>query len=75
MDCEHGAPGVAGCTMSCCHNTQRALLTPAAFVLHPAISLHGLSAVGRIAERRAVQDIPQSSRPPSPPPRFAIAAA
>ena len=73
--CEHGAPGLAACTMSCCHDTQVALMAPVVFVLQTTITLQALADTAPVLEQSAAQDILQSSGPPSPPPRFAIAAA
>src|SRR5262249_3651823 len=39
MECEHGAPGLAACTMSCCHDKKNALMAPATFVLERAPAL------------------------------------
>jgi len=75
MHCERSAPGLAACTMSCCHDTETALLTPVVFVLYPTISLQPLAQAEPVQERPAEQGILQSSKPPSPPPRFNIAAA
>jgi hypothetical protein len=74
MHCEHGAPGMAACTMSCCHDTQQAPMSPVAFVLERSVQLEGLSNVAQISDPGTVQSILQSSKPVSPPPRFVAAA-
>jgi len=80
MDCEHEAgsgstAGMAACTMSCCHNTERATMAPVVFLPDSATETVCLASVARIAEPPVIQDISQSSKPPSPPPRSLNAAA
>jgi hypothetical protein len=78
MECEHGMTGKAGiaaCGMSCCHETERALLAPMVFVIAPVAERPGLASVARVAEPPTVQDILQSSKPLSPPPRLVAAAS
>ena len=78
MECEHGASaakaGMAACGMSCCHDSERALMAPVVFVLAPATQPQGLASVARVAESPAAKDFAQSSKPLSPPPRIPVAA-
>ena len=74
MDCEHDMAGVAACSMSCCHDTQQALLGPVVFVLDVPAELQGLSSVARVSEQPATEYILQDRKPLSPPPRFFVAA-
>ena len=67
-------PGMATCSMSCCHDTQQALVTPVVFVLQPAAELQGLSNVARVSEQPATKDILQDGTPLSPPPRLLLTA-
>jgi hypothetical protein len=70
MECEHGMPGMAACSMSCCHETQQALVGPVVFVLQPPVELLGLSSVARVSGQPATKDILQDRKPLSPPPRL-----
>ena len=60
--------------MSCCHDTQQALLGPVVFMLQAVAELQGLSNVARVAEQPASKDILQDRTPLSPPPRLLLTA-
>jgi hypothetical protein len=73
MDCGHGmgAGEIMNCSMSCCENSDKPLVTAVAFVLpHLALSANCISIAG-VAEPAQAIEIPRSLRPLSPPPRFA----
>jgi hypothetical protein len=74
MNCEHSAPGLAACTMSCCHDKENALMAPVAFVLEASMALRTTTLVSRLAQAPAGKDIVQSFEPHSPPPRLTAAA-
>jgi hypothetical protein len=74
MECEHDMPGMATCSMSCCHDTLQALVSPVVFVLQAVAELRGLSDVARVLERPATEDILQDRKPLSPPPRLLLTA-
>ena len=74
MECEHDMPGIATCSMSCCHDTQQALVGPVVFVLDAPAELQGLSSVARVSEQPATKDILQDRTPLSPPPRLLLTA-
>jgi hypothetical protein len=79
MECDHDAAaapaGLAPCAMSCCHQTERALMSPMVFVLNVAMQPQELSSFARVTSSPASKELPQSFEPLSPPPRLAISAA
>ena len=74
MECEHDMPGIATCSMSCCHDTQQALVAPVVFVLQAVAELQGLSHIARVSGEPATKDILQDRTPLSPPPRLLLTA-
>jgi len=73
MDCGHdmGAGEMMNCSMSCCQNSEKPLVTAVAFVL-PDLALNAASvSVAAVAELAQLLEIPRSTRPLSPPPRLA----
>ena len=67
-------PGMTSCSMSCCHDTQQALVGPVVFVLQAVAELQGLSNVARVSGQLATKDILQDRTPLSPPPRLLLTA-
>jgi len=74
VECEHSAPGVAACTMSCCHDKESALMAPFAFVLDSATIPPTTILVSRLQDAPPSEDISLRIKPLSPPPRFGFAA-
>jgi hypothetical protein len=75
MDCGHNMSGMMACSMSCCHDSDRSLVTSIAFVLPPAVAMAAAAAIESPIELAKPLDLPRSIEPLSPPPRFAFAAA
>jgi hypothetical protein len=74
MDCGHDMSGMTACSMSCCQDPDRPVVTAVVFVLpHPAFSL-GAMPVTRANDARCSIEIPRAIEPLSPPPRLATAA-
>jgi len=75
MDCEHDKSGMMACSMSCCHDSDRSLVTSIAFVLPPSVAVAASAAIKSPIELAKPLDLPRSIEPLSPPPRFVSAAA
>ena len=75
MDCEHGAPALAGCSLSCCRDTQQALVGPVVFLVTASFRLEEPAGLSRVSEASAERDKAPSTIPPAPPPRFLVAAS
>jgi hypothetical protein len=75
MDCGHDLSGMMACAMSCCHDSDRSLVTPMAFVLPPSVSEAKTAAIKSPIEFAKPLDFPRSIEPLSPPPRSVSAAA
>jgi hypothetical protein len=75
MDCGHDMFGMMACSMSCCHDTERSLLTPIAFVMPPPVAAAQVAGTTYRIELSKPLDFPRSIEPLSPPPRFLPAAA
>jgi hypothetical protein len=75
MDCGHEMSGMMACSMSCCHDSDRSLVTPIAFVLPPSVTVAASAAIKSPIELANTLDFPRSIEPLSPPPRFVSAAA
>ncbi len=74
MDCGHDMPGMMACSMSCCNDSERSLVTPIAFVLPPSMAAAPSAGVKSPIELAKPLDFPRSIEPLSPPPRFDSAA-
>jgi hypothetical protein len=77
MDCEHDAAGNAGmaaCTMSCCHDTEKVLVAPVIFLPNAPDRPAQMFAIDRVTESRREIAENLGSKPLSPPPRFFAAA-
>jgi hypothetical protein len=78
MDCGHDMSGMMACSMSCCHDSDRSLVTSIAFVLPPAVAMAAAAAIESPIELAKPLDLPRSiepllllaslSRPPDAPP-------
>jgi hypothetical protein len=75
MDCGHEMAGMTACSMSCCHDTERSLASPIAFVLPVSMGTAPSEAITSPIELAKPLDFPRSIEPLSPPPRFIPAAA
>jgi hypothetical protein len=75
MDCSHDMSGMMACAMSCCHDSDRSLVTSITFVLPPSIAVAAAAALESSFELAKLLDFPRSIEPLSPPPRFVSAAA
>ena len=75
MDCGHDMPGMMACSMSCCHDSERSMVTATAFVLPPVVTVAAPSAIDSPVEFAKPLDFPRSIEPLSPPPRFVAAVA
>ncbi len=75
MDCGHETSGMMACSMSCCHDSDRSLVTSIAFVLPPSVAMAAAAAIESPIELAKPLELPRSIEPLSPPPRFAFAAA
>ena len=75
MDCGHDVSGMMACSMSCCHDSDRSLVTSIAFLLPPSVADAASAAIKSPIELAKPLDFPRPIEPLSPPPRFASAAA
>lgn len=74
MHCEHDMSGMMACSMSCCHDSERSLVTSMAFVLPPPAIVAAMAGIKSPIEVAKPLDFPRSIEPLSPPPRFLSAA-
>jgi hypothetical protein len=76
MDCGHDMSGVGmtGCSMSCCQDPDKPVVTAVAFVLPHAVFASTSILVARADDAPRFVEIPRSVDPLSPPPRVAAAA-
>jgi hypothetical protein len=78
MNCEHDAAGkaaLAACTMSCCHDTEKVLVTPVIFLPGMTSEPAKIFLVARVAASLKETHERIGSKPLSPPPRTSVAAA
>jgi hypothetical protein len=75
MDCGHEMFGMTACSMSCCHDPERAFVSSAFFVFPAPIKMIELSALLRHIAFTKLLDLHRSIEPLYPPPRFLSAAA
>jgi hypothetical protein len=73
IDCGHDtdASEMMNCSMSCCQNSDKPLVTAVAFILPVLARATGSLSVAGVAESAQPLEIPRSTRPLSPPPRLA----
>jgi hypothetical protein len=77
MDCGHDGHEMSGmttCAMSCCHDSERPLITSIAFVLPSAVAAATWAAITSPIEQAKAVNFLRSIEPLSPPPRFVSAA-
>ena len=69
-DCEHELSQGMNCSIACCENSEKPVVTPVAFTLPHTAAV--FSPVAIVAARDAARtvEIPRSIKPLSPPPRF-----
>ena len=68
-ECGHDIGAMTACSMSCCQDLQRPMLTAVVFVLPlVAIAPAGVTQTGAVELTRAAE-LPRSMEPQSPPPR------
>jgi hypothetical protein len=73
MDCGHDMAEGIECSMSCCQDSEKPLVTAVAFLLPHMASAFAPTAVVPAAEAAHAVAIPRAVKPLSPPPRFAHA--
>jgi hypothetical protein len=71
MDCEHDVGEMMNCSMSCCQNSEKPLVTAVAFVMPHLTSAIAPASVVYVAENAHTAAVPRPVKPLSPPPRFA----
>jgi hypothetical protein len=73
LDCGHNMSGLMACSMSCCQDPDKPMVSAFAFVL-PSLTLSDAPMlVARTAEAARSIAIPRTIEPLAPPPRFAVA--
>jgi hypothetical protein len=70
MDCEHDLSETMDCSMSCCNDSEKPLVTAVAFVLPIAVFASASISVTGASHSLQTLEIPRSLKPPSPPPRY-----
>lgn len=75
IDCGHEMPGMAQCTMSCCHNPDWPAVASSIFVLPAPFTVSEADAFEPLIPDFAPQNPSPSFEPLSPPPRFCPLAA
>ena len=78
MDCGHDGhemSGMMACAMSCCHDSERSLVTSIAFVLPPVVATAPSAMITSPIELAKLVNFLRSIEPLAPPPRFVSAAA
>jgi len=73
MDCGHDTGEMMDCSMSCCQDSEKPLVTAVAFVLPHLVSAFAPASVVPATESARAVAILRSIEPLSPPPRFAHA--
>jgi len=75
MDCGHDMSGMMACAMSCCHDSDRSLVSSFTFVLTPSLAAAPSVAITSPIELAKPLNFPRSIEPLSPPPRFVSTTA
>jgi hypothetical protein len=75
FDCGHEIAPMAACTMSCCQNPDRPVITSVVFVLPARFTLSAPAGFKSAIELLKSLDLPGSIAPLSPPPRIAAVVA
>jgi hypothetical protein len=73
LDCDHNTSGLMACSMSCCQDTDKAVVTAVSFVLPSLTFASSTMLVARAVEAARSIEIPRTIEPLAPPPRFAAA--
>ncbi|HKW57315.1 MAG TPA: hypothetical protein VJN42_08145 [Candidatus Acidoferrum sp.] len=73
MDCGHDMGAMTACSMSCGENSGRPAVIPGVFVLPPAATVPSAGQVIRPVQVIHSSEIPQGTKPLSPPPRSGAA--
>jgi hypothetical protein len=73
-NCGHDMSGLIACSMSCCEDPDKPVVTAIAFLLPPLAFTSAPMLVTRAVEATHSIEIPRSVQPLSPPPRVAAAA-
>jgi hypothetical protein len=78
-DCGHDMAGhdmssMMKCSMSCCQDPDKPVITAVAFVRPPLIFVSLADIATRAIDRLRALEIPRPIEPPSPPPRVIVAA-
>jgi hypothetical protein len=71
MECGHAMAGMSACRMSCCHETERAVMTPTAFLLPGSVEIQAPTMFEAAKKNSNSVEIPCPFEPQSPPPRSA----
>jgi hypothetical protein len=71
LDCGHDMSGLMACSMSCCQDADKAVVTAVAFVLPSLTFANSTMLVARAVEAARSIEIPRTIQPVAPPPRFA----
>jgi hypothetical protein len=74
MDCGHETSGMIACTVSCCHQSDRPLLTAVTFLLPHFSSASAPRFAAPLEAARKQTELSRAIEPLSPPPRFGAAA-
>ena len=69
-DCGHGMAGMMNCSMSCCQDSDKPVVTSVAFVMPPSAFTSSETMITRAVERVRPIEIPRTIAPLSPPPRI-----
>ena len=75
MDCGHDMPGMMACSMSCCQDSERSMVSAVAFVLPSPVPAVAPASIKSPIERAKLRDFLRSLEPLSPPPRLASMVA
>jgi len=75
MDCGHEMFTMTACSMSCCHNPERAFVSSSVFVFPALITIFEPSALQTHITIAKLTNLHRSTEPLYPPPRFLTAAA
>jgi hypothetical protein len=75
MNCGHEMPGMAACSMSCCHDLDRLAISPGLFLLPAPVTIYAPSILKSPFDLLEPMNFHRSFKPLSPPPRISPAAA
>lgn len=74
MDCSHDVSGMTACSMSCCQDSERSVVSSSTFVLPPAVTVAAPAANQSPFEAAKSLDFLRAIEPLAPPPRLVSAA-